>query len=110
MVPAKAADVEIERKVEQLEVVGNSSENLRKDCDLPKSVLKLIQLIAFNLCRSNLKAEVVIKLDGVEDAEDGCRGGAADEEDDDGDEHQHQHPLLRALQGLHPPPPRPRPE
>ena len=53
---------------------------------------------------------MVIKLDGVEDAEDGCRSGAADEEDDDGDEHQHQHPLLRALQGLHPPPPGSRPE
>ena len=63
-----------------------------------------------NPSSSHLKAEVVVKLDGVEDTEDGCRGGAADEEDDDGDEHQHQHPLLRALQGLHPPPPRPRPE
>ena len=29
MLPAKAVDVEVESKVEQLEVVGNSSENLR---------------------------------------------------------------------------------
>ena len=33
MVPAEAVDVEVESKVEQLEVVGNSSENLRKDCE-----------------------------------------------------------------------------
>ena len=59
---------------------------------------------------SHLKAKVVIKLARVEDAEDGCRCGAADEEDDDGDEHQDQHPLLRALQSLHPPPPGLRPE
>ena len=76
---------------------------------VPRGIVKASQRFE---CPSttHLKAEVVIKLDGVEDAEDGCRGGAADEEDDDGDEHQHQHPLLRALQGLHPPPPRPRPE
>ena len=33
MVPAKAVDVKVESKVEQLEVVGNSSENLRTDCE-----------------------------------------------------------------------------
>ena len=31
LVPAKAVDVEVESKVEQFEVVGNSSENLRTD-------------------------------------------------------------------------------
>ena len=57
-----------------------------------------------------LKAQVVIKFDGVENTEDSGRCCAADEEDDDGDENQDQHPLLCALQSPHPPPPRPRPE
>ena len=31
IIPAKAEDVEVESKIEQLQVVGNSSENLRTD-------------------------------------------------------------------------------
>ena len=41
MLPAKAVDVEVESKVEQLEVVGNSSENLRTDREYTLTSFKL---------------------------------------------------------------------
>ena len=67
-----------------------------------------------NLTEANtndLIVDVFIKAAIIE--EDECNSSwccAADEEHHDGDEHQHQHPLLGALQGLHPPPPCPGPE
>ena len=47
IVPAKAVDVEVESKVEQLEVVGNSSENLRKGCEY-QLLLKLCFAFQFS--------------------------------------------------------------
>ena len=47
VVPAKAVDVEVESKVEQLQVVGNSSENLTKDCEY--QLLSKICFVTFKL-------------------------------------------------------------
>ena len=52
---AEAVDVEVESEVEELQVVGHSSEHL--------------------------EAEVVVELCGKEEGEDGCGCGAADKED-----------------------------
>ena len=73
---AQTVDVEIEGKVEQLEIV----------CDGPEG----------------LKPEMLVEVGGDEDGEDGGGRGAEDEQQHDGDQDEDQHPLLRALQRLPP--------
>ena len=73
---AQTVDVEIEGKVEQLEVV----------CDGPEG----------------LKPEMLVEVGGDEDGEDGGGRGAEHEQQHDGDQDEDQHPLLRALQRLPP--------
>ena len=46
--PAKAVDVEVESKIEQLQVVGNSSENLTKDCEY-QLLLSKVCFVTFKL-------------------------------------------------------------
>ena len=60
--PTKTVNVEVERKVEKLKVVGHSSEDL--------------------------EAKMVAERDREDDGENSCRSCAADKEENDGDQNQ----------------------
>ena len=68
---AQTIDVEVESKVEELQVVGHRPEHL--------------------------ETEVLVKFLRKEERENSCRCGAADKENDNGNKNNDEHSLLRTL-------------